>query len=275
MRSGKMKKKIFAILIAAALTMGFMPYTARAATHDVADGQTLDLSTGELTVTVDGAHIATYAIGDGDTISIAPNATVTITGSKRVWILCGTAVQLTLDSAVIAHDDPNKRGCSLRFDGTGNTLTLVGDSSLQGGLDDPGVAVKAGTALEIKGEGSLTATGGTYGPGIGSGYYGDYNTSGEITISGGTVTATGGEYASGIGGGYMGSCGTVNINGGIVYATRGAGDTYDIGRGEEGGTGGQVNISGTAAVLLGTYTVSPDPTTTTHTPYIITKRTGK
>lgn len=269
-----MKIKTTAILVITVLLLCLAPSTALAAEYTVTEGQTLDLTTGEVTLTSSGAHITTYTIRDGDWLSVAPGATATIKGSKNVLIDCGEGVQLTLDSVTIELD-PSKRGWALRFTGAGNTLTLVGDSSLKSGFDDPGVGVGEGTALEIKGEGSLTAVGGWGGAGIGSGYYGDYNTSGEITISGGVVTATGGQYASGIGGAYLGKNGAINISGGIVYATRGAEAPYDIGSGEEGGAGGQVNISGTAAVLLGTYTIAPNPTTTTHMPYIITEETSE
>ena len=72
--------------------------------------------------------------------------------------------------------------------------------------------------------GSLTATGGDWGAGIGNGgYYGNSdNRSGEnITITGGTVNATGGWGGAGIGGGYYGSGKNITIKGGTVTATGG------------------------------------------------------
>ena len=83
--------------------------------------------------------------------------------------------------------------CALSFTGSGNSLTLVGDSSLASGVKGAGVRVESvyeGTSsLEIKGEGRLTATGGYGSAGIGGG------DGGEITISSGTVTAIGGAEA--------------------------------------------------------------------------------
>ena len=91
--------------------------------------------------------------------------------------------------------------------------------------------------------GSLTATGGYYGAGIGGGYYG----SGEnITITGGTVTATGGYYGAGIGGGIGGNGENITIKGGTVTA---AGGKYGAGiGGGNGGSGSAVTVSGAAQV---------------------------
>ena len=71
--------------------------------------------------------------------------------------------------------------------------------------------------------GTVTANGGDYGSGIGSGSGGnaELNNSvcGAITISGGTVTATGGSYGAGIGSGYFGKFGSISITDGIASVT--------------------------------------------------------
>ena len=94
-----------------------------------------------------------------------------------------------------------------------------------------------------KNMGTLTATGGSYGAGIG-GKNGDRNGSsgGNITINGGNVTATGGDEAAGIGGGVFGSGGNITINGGNVTATGGE-NAAGIGGGQ-GGSGGNITING-------------------------------
>ena len=94
-----------------------------------------------------------------------------------------------------------------------------------------------------KNMGTLTATGGSYGAGIG-GRNGDRNGSsgGNITINGGNVTATGGDEAAGIGGGVFGSGGNITINGGNVTATSGN-EAAGIGGGQ-GGSGGNITING-------------------------------
>ena len=97
-------------------------------------------------------------------------------------------------------------------------------------------------------DGSLKATGGDSGAGIGGGgQWGD--ASGEnITITGGSVTATGGKWAAGIGG--VGNGKNITITGGTVNAT-GTDGGAGIGGGSRSSgeaitiTGGTVNATGT------------------------------
>ena len=89
------------------------------------------------------------------------------------------------------------------------------------------------------GSGTLEATGGNGGAGIGGGYKG---AGGTVTINGGTVTATGDHGGAGVGGGDGGAGGAVTINGGTVTATSGGGGA-GIGGGCEG-AGGAVTING-------------------------------
>ena len=110
-------------------------------------------------------------------------------------------------------------------------------------------AIKAGpsgTTLEIKGTGSLTATGGNICAGIGSGQYG---TCGNITISGGSVTATGRDCAAGIGSCLYGTCGNIAISGGRVTAMGGYGGA-GIGTGKNGACG-NITISGGRVTAMG------------------------
>ncbi len=89
--------------------------------------------------------------------------------------------------------------------------------------------------------GTVTATG-DYGAGIGGGYYG----SGEVTIYGGTVTAETSGEGAGIGGGEKGD-GTVEIYGGTVLA-----HAYYYGAGIGGGFKG----SGEVTICGGTVTAT-------------------
>ena len=150
--------------------------------------------------------------------------------------------------------------CPLSFNGEGNTLTLVGSSTLIGGFNEPGVRVETAAALTIDGSGSLSATGGDYGAGIGAG---QQSNGGSITIESGSVTATGGVGGSGIGGGHGvivdqgtyyiltdgGNGGAVTIQGGTVNATGGRSGA-GIGAGQCG-SGGQITIEGGAVTALG------------------------
>ena len=94
------------------------------------------------------------------------------------------------------------------------------------------------------GSGSLKAEGGDCSAGIGSGkcYNGECYNGENITITGGTVTATGGENGAGIGGGDGGAAENITITGGTVTA---AGGYYGAGiGGGSGGSGKNITITG-------------------------------
>ena len=132
--------------------------------------------------------------------------------------------------------------------GVSLTLSLLGTNTLIG-TGSAGICVPDDAALEIKGTGSVTATGGINAAGIG----GSQNSSGgTITIAGGTVTATGGDWAAGIGGGRDCRVDSVTITGGTVTATGGR-LFYGISAGIGGGYGG---IGGTVTITGGTVACS-------------------
>lgn len=97
-----------------------------------------------------------------------------------------------------------------------------------------------------KNMGTLTATGGSYGAGIGGR---NRSSCGNITIHGGSVKADGGEEAAGIGGGSFCSDGNITINGGNVTATGGE-ESAGIGGGR-GGSGGKITINGGSVAATG------------------------
>ena len=110
--------------------------------------------------------------------------------------------------------------------------------------------------------GSVTATGGTNGAGIGSGMsYGPKpSTCGDImiTLNSGSITATGGTSGAGIGTGYRGICGSISVYMGIVDAYRNnhnGGDYCDIGPGLDG-TAGSVNVNHQVTTSNGMHYVS-------------------
>ena len=137
-----------------------------------------------------------------------------------------TALKLTLKDVKIDVNDTGKNTgypwtsdegkAALSVQGNGNVeIELDGNNELKSGPHRAGLEKNTSTStgtLTLKDDnneaGSLTATGGDWGAGIGNGgYYGNSdNRSGEnITITGGTVNATGGWGGAGIGGGYYGS----------------------------------------------------------------------
>ena len=148
-------------------------------------------------------------------------------------------------------------------------ITVSGDVNLvlkdgaqltvAGAMYNAGISVPYGSSLAIyaqsegEGMGTLSATGGSRGAGIGGG---DGVAAGTIAIYGGTVTAQSVGYAAGIGGGYMSDGGDVTINGGVVSAT---GGTNGAGIGSGPGTtrdniicsGGTVTINGGSVTATG------------------------
>ena len=155
---------------------------------------------------------------------------------------------------------------ALSVQGKGNVeIELDGKNELKSGAHRAGLEKNTSTStgtLTLKDDnkeaGSLTATGGDWGAGIGNGgyYVNSDNRSGEnITITGGTVNATGGWGGAGIGGGYYGSGKNITIKGGTVTATggeegAGIGGGYYYGGGYYGNgenikiTDGTVNATG-------------------------------
>ena len=159
-----------------------------------------------------------------------------------------TALKLTLKDVKIDVSDTGsywvEGKAALSVQGKGNVeIELDGNNELKSGVQRAGLEKNTSTStgtLTLKddkeaGSGSLKATGGKYGAGIGGGNYG----SGEnITITGGRVNATGGWGSAGIGGGNYGSGNygsgkNITIKGGTVTAKGG-----DCGAGIGGGNGG-------------------------------------
>ncbi len=168
-----------------------------------------------------------------------------LTGSatnKAISIAAGASV--TLSSVTIS--DNSSAGLTCLGDAI---ITLEGTNSvaINNSIHPAIQAGPLGTTLEIKGDGSLTATGGGSAAGIGS----ISNSScGNITISGGTVTATGGRDGAGIGSGYVGCCGNITISGGTVTATGGL-DGAGIGSGRLGECGNITISGGTITATVG------------------------
>ena len=164
-----------------------------------------------------------------------------------------TVLNLTLKDVKIdvSNDyDFNDGKAALSVQGDGNvTIELDGKNELKSGYGRAGLEKNTSTStgtLTLKddkeaGSGSLKATGGKYGAGIGGGNYGrgNYGSGKNITIKGGTVTAKGGDCGAGIGGGNGGIGENIKITDGTVNATGGWGGA-GIGGGD-GGYGGYGN----------------------------------
>ena len=142
-----------------------------------------------------------------------------------------------------------KGKAALSVQGQGNVeIELDGDNELKSGANRAGLEKNTSegtlTLKDDKNEaGSLKATGGENGAGIGGGLLGSGK---NITINGGTVTAAGSWGAAGIGGGERGNGEDITITDGTVNAAGGVSGA-GIGGGWKG-SGSNVTVSGAAQV---------------------------
>ena len=148
-------------------------------------------------------------------------------------------------------EDDQRGKAALSVQGKGNVeIELDGNNELKSGKGRAGLEKTSTGTLTLKDDnkeaGSLTATGGYNGAGIGGG---NGDGAENITITGGTVNATGNEDGAGIGGGREGKGENITITGGTVNAT-GNEDGAGIGGGSSGSgenitiNGGEVTASG-------------------------------
>lgn len=192
---------------------------------------------------------------DKNVLTFSSSGDYTVTGNTtrdRIVVAPDFEGSITIENLTINTSS----GAALLVDPSAKlTLKLSGINTLKSsnvsnaGLDfrnvTSGSLIITSAAGDGMSDGSLTATGGINGAGVGGGSNGD---TGNITINGGTITATGGINGAGIGGGSNGKAGNITINGGTITAkggTNGAG----IGGGSNGSadhitiTGGTVEAS--------------------------------
>ena len=178
----------------------------------------------------------------------------TITVINKV---ANTVLNLTLRDVKIDVSDNRTYGdetgkAALSVQGKGSVeIELDGKNELKSGYKRAGLEKTSEGTLTLKDDkkkaGSLTATGGKFGAGIGGGNGGSGK---NITITGGTVEATGGKFGAGIGGGLNGVGKNITIKGGTVNAAGGDNGGAGIGGGDSGSgeaitiNGGTVNAAG-------------------------------
>lgn len=152
-------------------------------------------------------EVLTGTLGSNVKISIAAGATVTLNG-------------VTINGNGDNEDDDNYQWAGITCKGDA-TINIEGTNIVKRFYRDyPAIqAGPAGKTLIIDGTGSLTATGGNYGAGIGSSYN---STCGDITINSGTIIASSRWSGAGIGTGLYGTCGNITINGGNITASSGS-----------------------------------------------------
>ncbi|RKM58141.1 hypothetical protein D6853_00975 [Butyrivibrio sp. X503] len=214
----------------------YMPIYAYADSYDISEGSiTVSRDETAQTVTQEG-NSAVQDKEDSDPVITSNNqevsgVTLTIEASS------GQEAEVTIQNLNI-NDSANNFTPAIRTTGEGNVkINLDGVNVVKSGDNCAGLQKENEGDLIItdnNATGSLDATGGSRGAGIGGGRYRNGT---DITIEGGTVTATGGEYGAGIGSGIGGSGTDITIKeGGTVTATGG-----ELGA----GIGGGVHGSGT------------------------------
>ena len=228
-------KKIMTRLLSLVLLGTFIPSFVLAADWD--------LDKGSITVNATAESQTVSQAGGSPTVDHNPvitsssgttGNTVTITAEKNA------TANVTLENVNI--DTGTTGGAAITASGEGNVnIELNGTNRVQSGNTHAGVEKKDNGTLTITDEnkdGSLTATGGNYGAGIGGGYEGSGS---NIAIEGGKVEASSVGGGAGIGGGSIGSGSGITVSGGEVTAQGGVGGA-GIGGGQ-GGSGSNITIS--------------------------------
>ena len=217
--------------------------------------ETWFIENGDITISA-GEIEGTNKVSQGTTI-VEDDTNTTITNRDKDKASSNTVtikaenendkVEVKLEDVNI---DASSRGeAAVSVTGKGDTnIELNGDNELKSGADHAGLEhnkTRTSGELTIQDKdknGSLTATGGEYGAGIG----GCIGNAGQVTITGGNITATGGDASAGIGGGIFGS-GDVTISGNAkIENAQGGLNGSGIGGGDGGK--GDVTISGNAKI---------------------------
>ena len=229
----------------------------------------------------DGATLSSSGVGISSTVTIGSGETFTLSWTT-LSVTSGPGIQCSGNATIILDGTNTVTTAAegypaIQAGGSGTTLTIQGSGSVTatGGLYAAGIGTgRIGICGDITiSGGNVTASGGQYGTGIGSGG-GDNNTAstcGAITISGGTVIANGGEHAAGIGSGRFGKFASISITDGIssVVGRRGrhGGDinVKPIGTGHDDYGSGDVSIDGSTSWTAGTATTHLNFTVSTTT----------
>ena len=188
-------KKITTRLLSLVLLGAFIPSFVLA--------ETWDLGKGDITVTA--TETSQTVSQDGGVTKDDPDPVITSNGKTENTVTikaeANATAKVTLDNVNI--DVSSNQEAAITTQGQGDvTLNLSGNNSVKSGDYHAGVHKENVGNLTITtpegGTGSLNATGGKGGAGIGGSSIGANGN--NITISGGTVDAKGGEHSAGIGG---------------------------------------------------------------------------
>lgn len=193
------------------------------------DAVTLDIANGDITVSVSAEDVQTATQGDQTYTGVFVVTGTSTTSKLVIKGSSGTAAKVYLNDLHITVSSGAAVSVSNNVD-----LYIEGSSVLQSGGNCAGIQKEDDGQLTIDGSGSLEATGGESGAGIGGAFHKPGN---NITINGGKIVAqstTGNGWGAGIGGGNKGNGNNITINGGDVTA---------IGGSEAAGIGGGIYAS--------------------------------
>ena len=234
------------------------------------DAVTLDIANGNIEVSVNAEGVQTAKQGDQTYTGVFVVTGTSTTNKLVIKGDSGTAANVYLKDLHITVSS----GAAVSVSGDVD-LYIEGSSVLQSGKNYAGIQKEDNGQLTIDGSGSLEATGGESGAGIGGAFHmpgnnitinggkivaqsttgngwgagiggGNEGNGNNITINGGDVTAIGGSEAAGIGGGIHASASNITINGGTVTAKAGGGAAA-IGGGHDKSNGGKatnINLVG-------------------------------
>lgn len=295
-------QRIAALALACAMMTG-MALPAFAATYDIASGS-IDIHATEngnlISQWFMNGEQKEYVSDSSGYIQDREDNEITITGTSTGNTVTIDAdkdqtanvtlkdVNINVDEKYEHGYDPDQYKTAVEVTGSGNTnIELNGNNTLTSGYGHAGLEHNktddSGT-LTIQDEknddgsakgsasdttGSLTATGGYHGAGIG----GSDKQDGQVTITGGEIIANGGSLGAGIGGGAgdtdaVGGDGDVTISGGTITATGGSLGAAGIGGGAYGNgtvtvTDGDITAKATGrygAGIGGGYGAIPEDT---------------
>ena len=243
----------FALFAASASFAATVDLSTLTGDYEALDG---DVLTGTLNGDQEHPQPFKITIADGAKVTLSDATINGVNDWELDWAgltcLGNCTIVLSGSNTVKGFDEnyPGIQAAKNEGDGEEYTLTIEGEGSLDASSNGYGAGIGGGYGgtsgdITISG-GTVTVTGGYSAAGIGSGSLG---TSGDITISGGTVTATGGDYGTGIGSGYRGTSGAITISGGTVTAT-GGDEAAGIGSGSLG-TSGDISISDGTVTAIG------------------------
>lgn len=217
-------RKMLSAVMALCLLLSFVPMGISAE-----EAPTLEAKAWPSSNTITASGVYTLPENFGTTVQISGNITVKLVGnSANTYNGLNVVCNYNNTHLIIENLNVTTNGASvLAFAGTGNTLTLEGESTFQGNMNNNAALVEVNGAhysnnnqaaeLTIDGTGTLHVTQpcDTYAAAIG----GEAGAPcGNLTIAGGTINAVTQGMGAAIGGGAGGNAPNITITGGSINA---------------------------------------------------------